>query len=186
MTVTAGRPPENHEFQWAIRDDAIRMNSGYLSTPDLFRPPASHLFHRISKSPSHAQRRRMRFVDHVPKDGMPVGGQRALFVFSDQNDLKKVMSSLKHDRRRLFLFSWHTTQKEATASANETRLGMYSVSYATGAAALTKIHGAERAHWPMACRDRVLCATPRAACMGLTRASAPSGFGFEAPTSNCA
>ena len=38
----------------------------------------------------------------------------------------------------------------------------------------------------MACHDHVLCATTRAACVGLTRASAPSGFGFEAPTSNCA
>ena len=40
-TVTAGRPPENQEFQWAIRDDAIGMDSGCLSTLDLFRPPAS-------------------------------------------------------------------------------------------------------------------------------------------------
>jgi len=34
------------------------------------------------------------------------------------------MSSIKHGRRRLFLFSWHATQKEATTPANETRLGM--------------------------------------------------------------
>ena len=77
--------------------------------------------HRTSKSPSDAQRHRMRVVGHVPKDGMPVGGQRVFF--SDQND-KKVMSSIKHGRRRLFLFSWHATQKEATTPANETRLGM--------------------------------------------------------------
>jgi hypothetical protein len=38
----------------------------------------------------------------------------------------------------------------------------------------------------MACRDRVLCAAARAACVSLTRASTPAGFGFEAPTSNCA
>ena len=80
-----------------------------------------YFLHRTSKSPSHAQRHRIRVVGHVPNDGMPVGGQRVLF--SDQNDFKKVMSSIKHDRRRLFLFSWNATQKEATIPANETWLG---------------------------------------------------------------
>ena len=80
------------------------------------------------------------------------------------------------------LLARHPERSNHPSQRNTARNG----SSATGAAALAKIHGAERAHWIMACRDRVLCAAARAACVGLTRASAPAGFGFEAPTSNCA
>ena len=80
------------------------------------------------------------------------------------------------------LLARHAERSHHPSQRNTARNG----SSATGAAALAKIHGAERAHWIMACRDRVLCAAARAACVGLTRASAPAGFGFEAPTSNCA
>ena len=78
------------------------------------------------------------------------------------------------------LLARHPERSNHPSQRNTARNG----SSATGAAALAKIHGAERAHWIMACRDRVLCAVARAACVGLTRASAPAGFGFEAPTSN--
>ena len=138
--------------------------------------------HRTSKSPSHAQRRRIRFVGHVPKDGMPVGGQRVLF--SDQNDLKKshVVDKARSAATLFVLLARHPERSNHPSQRNTARKG----SSATSAAALAKIHGAERAHWIMACRDRVLCAAARAACVGLTKASAPAGFGFEAPTSNCA
>ena len=76
----------------------------------------------------------------------------------------------------------HPEKSNHPSQRNTARNG----SSATVAAALAKIHVAERAQWIMACRDRVLCAVARAACVGLTRASAPAGFRFEAPTSNCA
>ena len=119
----------------------------------------------------------MRFVGHVPKDGMPVGGQRVLF--SDQNDEKCHVVDKARSAATLFVL---LARHPETSQRNTARDG----SSATGAAALAKIYGAERAHCIMACRDRVLCAAARAACVGLTRASAPAGFGFEAPTSNCA
>ena len=102
-----------------------RMDSGHWVSLDAGLIPAAcfYYLHRTSKSPSHAQRHRMRFVGHVPKDGMPVAGSVPCLCLATKT-IKKVMPSLKHDRRRLFLFSWHATQKEATTPANETRLGM--------------------------------------------------------------
>ena len=140
-----------------------------------------YFLYRTSRSPSHVQRHRMRLVGHVPKDGMPVGGQRALF--SDQNEKKSHVVDKERSAATFFVLLAHHPERSNRLSQRNTARN---VSYATGAAALSKIHGADRAHWLMACRDRVLCATARAACVGLTRASAPAGFGFEAPTSNCA
>ena len=100
---------------------------------------------------------------------------------------KMVLKSHVVDKARsaasLFvLLARHPERSNRPSQRNTARNG----SSATGAAALAKTHGAGRANWSMACRDRVLCAVARAACVGLTRASAPAGFGFEAPTSNCA
>ena len=141
-----------------------------------------YFLHRTSKSPSYAQRHRIRFVGHVPKDGMPVGGQRVLL--SDQNDFKKshVVDKARSAATLFVLLARHPERSNHPSQRNTARKR----SSATNAAALAKVHGAERAHWVMACRDRVLCVAARAACVGLTRASAPAGFGFEAPTSNCA
>ena len=62
-------------------------------------------------------------------------------------------SAIKHDRRRLFLFSWHAAQKEVTAPANAPwlRTGLL----LNRAATLPKNHGAERAHFPTERRGRV-------------------------------
>ena len=178
--MTAGRPPENHEFQWAIRDDAIRMNSGCLSTPDLFRPPASIFC--IAPPSRHPTRSAIECGLSVmcQKMGCQLAGSVPCLA-------TKIIKSHVVDKARsaatLFvLLARHPERSNHPSQRNTARNG----SSATGAAALAKIHGAERAHWIMACRDRVLCAAARAACVSLTRASTPAGFGFEAPTSNCA
>ena len=66
--------------------------------------------------------------------------------------IEKPISS-KHDRRRLFLFSSHAAQREATAPANAPwlRTGLLR----NHAATLAKIHGAERSHFPTERRGRV-------------------------------
>ena len=178
--MTAGRPPENQEFQWAIRDDAIRMNNGCLSTPDLFRPPASIIC--IAPPSRHPTRSAIEcgLSAMCQKMGCQLAGSVSCLA-------TKMIKSHVFDKARsaatLFvLLARHPERSNHPSQRNTARNG----SSATGAAALAKIHGAERAHWIMACRDRVLCAVARAACVGLTRASAPAGFRFEAPTSNCA
>ena len=179
--MTAGRPPENQEFQWAIRDDAIRVNSGYLSTPDLFRPPASIFC--IAPPSRHPTRSAIEYGLSVmcQKMGCQLAGSVSCLATKMINKKSHVVDKARPAATLFFLLARHPERSNHPSQRNTARNG----SSATGTAALANIHGAERAHWIMACRDRVLCAAARAACIGLTRASAPAGFEFEAPTSNC-
>ena len=136
--------------------------------------------HRTSKSPSHAQRHRMRCVVMCQKMGCQLAG--SVSCLATKMIKRHVVDKARSAATLFVLLARHPERSNHPSQRNTVRNG----SSATGAAALAKIHGAERAHWIMACRDRVLCAVARAACVGLTRASAPAGFGFEAPTSNCA
>ena len=136
--------------------------------------------HRTSKSPSHAQRHRMRCVVMCQKMGCQLAG--SVSCLATKMIKRHVVDKARSAATLFVLLARHPERSNHPSQRNTVRNG----SSATGAAALAKIHGAERAHWIMACRDRVLCAVARAACVCLTRASAPAGFGFEAPTSNCA
>ena len=160
---------------WTVGVSRRRTYSG-------FRPPAS-VFFCIAPPSRHPTRSAIECGLSVMcrKMGCQLAGSVSCLA------TKLIKKSHVIDKARsaatLFvLLARHPERSNHPSQRNTARKG----SSATSAAALAKIHGAERAHWIMACRDRVLCAVARAACVGLTRASAPAGFGFEAPTSNCA